>query len=101
MNSEPSPYTDTLGLVNALVMHMRNRQDPDDLPDERLFRGPINRILAKTQMVIDENFGGDVDAFHTQMLTRMAVAAFENDNEIIAIEHWLDVEWKASAKLYE
>lgn len=99
MSSE-DPLSNDLGIIHALVVHMKNGNDPDDLIDERLFEGRKNVILAKIQIVADENFGGDWDAFHTRMLTVIATAAFEDDDVINAIEHWLDVEWKTSGRLY-
>ncbi len=72
----------------------------DEIPDERLFPGQILRILSKIELTVDENFGGDISTFHLRMLMRIAVATLEQDDPLLAIEHWLDVELKESEKLY-
>ncbi len=93
-------FADKLGLVHALAIHLAAGKQTDDVNDERVFHGMINPIVAKMEMVIDENFGGDANAFHLRLLSVIAVATATGDNPIIAIDHWLDVEWKASGQLY-
>lgn len=92
--------TEDLGIIHALVVHLKDGNDPDELEDERLFAGRKNEILAKIEMVADENFGGDWTAFHTRMLTVIATAALKGENAIDAIEDWLDAEWETSGRLY-
>lgn len=104
LSTEPEdPHQDTLGVIHALALHMENgrRVDTDDIEDSRLFNGRKNEIVAKMELVVDENFGGDAKGFRERMLTVVARATYEADNPIIAIEHWLDVELKESAKLYK
>ena len=60
----------------------------------------INPIVAKMEMVIDENFGGDSNAFHFRLLEILATTAFEGDDPVMAIDNWLNIEWKESGKLY-
>jgi hypothetical protein len=81
-------------------METGRRIDTDDIVDETLFRGRMNEIVAKMELVVDENFGGDARAFRIQMLMQIAKAAFEGSDPIIGLEHWFDVELKESAKLY-
>ncbi len=102
-NQQPEPYTDTLGVIHALALHMeQNRRiDTDDIEDVRLFRGRKNIIVAKMEQVVDENFGGDSKAFRIRMLVAVACAGYENDDPVIAIESWLDEELKESGKLYK
>jgi hypothetical protein len=100
MKDGTDPLDDDLGIIHALATHMRNGNSLDELIDERLFDGRKNTIVAKMEMVVDENFGGDTAAFHNRMLTVIATATFEGDDPVLAIESWLDVEWKASGQLY-
>jgi hypothetical protein len=97
------PHDDTLGIFHALALHMEDnrRIDTDDIEDARLFNGRRNDIITKMELVLDENFGGDAKSFRVRMLTVIAHAAFEGDNPVLAIEHWLDCEIKASNLLYK
>jgi protein tyrosine/serine phosphatase len=91
---------DWLGIVIALVQHMEEGNCCDDINDERLFQGPVNRIIGKIQIVIDENFGGNVKDFKSMLFLQLFKAITEDDHQLLAIENWLDTEWKESAKLY-
>jgi hypothetical protein len=93
-------YHDKLGIIHALAVHLAIGQETDEVSDERVFKGMINPIVAKMEMVIDENFGGDSNAFHIRLLEVIATATFEGDNPVIAIDNWLNVEWEASGRLY-
>ncbi len=99
-NETLHPRADWLGIVIALVQHMEEGHCCDELNDVRLFRGPVNRIIGKIQLVIDENFGGDISAFKRMLMEQLFKACSEDDPCLLAIENWLDVEWKESAKLY-
>lgn len=98
-----NPHNDTLGVLHALALHMENgrRSDTDDIEDAQLFNGRKNEIVAKMELVVDENFGGDAKSFRKRMLVEVAKATYLGDNAILAIENWLDVELKESAKLYK
>jgi hypothetical protein len=98
-----SPFEDSLGVLHALARHMETgrRIDTDDIDDERLFSGRKNEIVAKMELVVDENFGGDAKAFRMQMLMQIAKATLEGDNPVLALENWFDLELKESAKLYK
>lgn len=96
----PSIYADKLGIIHALVAHLANGGQTDDIEDHKIFSGMINVIVAKMEMVIDENFGGDPAAFHIRFLQVIFTATLEGDNPIIAIDHWLGIEWNESGKLY-
>ena len=99
--SNPAEPTDWLGVLNALVQHMKEGHCCDNLNDEKIFKGPVNRLVGKIQMVVDENFGGDYEAFHRIMLIQIVKACYECDEVLLAIENWLDAEWQESAKLYQ
>ena len=91
---------DYLALVIALVQHIEEGNCCDDINDARLFRGPVNRIISKVQLVIDENFGGDSSAFKRVLFEKLFYACVDNGPHLQAIENWLDKEWKESAELY-
>ena len=91
---------DYLAVVIALVQHIEEGNCCDDLDDARLFRGPVNRIISKIQLVIDENFGGDSKAFKQVLFEKLFFACVENNTHLLAIENWLNNEWKESANLY-
>jgi hypothetical protein len=93
-------YADKLGIIHALAAHLAQGGQTDEVADHNIFAGMINVIVAKMEIVIDENFGGDTTAFHTRLLQVIFTAAFEGDDPVKAIDNWLGIEWKESAKLY-
>ena len=99
----PEGPFDSLGIIHALALHMEDnrRVDTDDVDDERLFRGRKNEIVAKMELVVDENFGGDAKVFRIQMLMQVAKAAAEGDAPVLALENWFDKELEESGKLYK
>ena len=99
---DPNDSFDTLGVLHALAHHMEDhkRDNTDDINDERFFRGRKNEIVAKMELVLDENFGGDAKAFRLQMLMQVAKASFNGDDPLLELENWFDIELKASATLY-
>lgn len=93
---KPDPF----GIYIALIGHKLGGGDCDALTDPRLFPGRLNDIWAKTELAVDENFGGNWTDFLLMVLGRACAATLEEDVKLLAIEHWLDVELKESAKLY-
>lgn len=101
MNSERDDiFSDKLGIIHALAAHLASGENIDEVADERVFDGIINPIAAKIEMVTDENFGGDSNAFHTKLLEVIATAVFAGKDPVIEIDLWLNAEWEKSGRLY-
>lgn len=95
-----NPFVDELGIIHALVMHMEAGHDCDELKDEAIFTPFVEHIQALMEIVIDENFGGDVKAFHIMMLRKIAESTFTGEDPLTALVNWLKDGWEASGKLY-
>lgn len=92
---------DYLGIVIALVQYMEEGNCCDELKSPHLFRGPVNRILAKIETVNEENFAGDYAAFKIALFTRLYEQCNKMDqSHLRSIEDWLNREWENSAALY-
>lgn len=89
-----------LELVMAHVQHMREGNCCDNLESEHLFPRHTLRILGSIQLVIDENFGGDVNLFFIKMLEVIARSSCRGEEPLIGIERWLNDELIQSGKLY-
>lgn len=98
--SDDSIFNDKLGIIHAWAAHMAAGNCIDEVPDERVFAGELNSIAGKMQIVIDENFGGDANTFHTQLLQHILVATVAGEDLVSAIDRWLDQSWIESGRLY-
>ncbi len=102
-------FSDAFGIIHALARHMEEnrRIDTDDISDAQIFRGRKNEIVAKMELVIDENFGGDAGVFRKRLLEQAAKTLFLHAGSkdmdqllLLEVETWLDAELIESAKLY-
>ncbi len=98
--TQPTQSKDWLGIYHALVQHIREGKCCDELANEHLFSRQLQRMVGSTQLAIDENFGGDANAFHMQMYMKMAVATFEGEDPLTEIERWLNELLLQAGQLY-